>query len=392
MISAMRSSWPAPLRDKPAILIAALSGRALAEAARASGYIPLVADFFGDADTRALAGECAVVPGDFSAGFQIDVLLPALQALTRSREVVGLVCGAGFEDRPELLNALAQHWPLLGNGADVVARVKDPMQLAALCAKADVPHPLTRREAPASTDGWLRKLQGGSGGGHIAMADESPAGNVYYQRHAPGIPVSLLLLADGVRAVILGCSRQWADPATGRPFRYGGALRPAGISGTLLSQLGAAASRLVALLGTGGNGLGSNGLRGLNSFDFLVDADSFTLLEINPRPGATLDIFTHPKLMRAHIAAVGGVLPGKSLSFSGSQAAATVYCDRDMDIHSTKSWPKSIKDRPNRSTGLQIGQPVCTVVARAAEPQAARRILDQRIKFIRARLARDQQG
>ena len=380
------------MREKPALLIAAHSGRALAEAARASGYIPLVADFFGDADTRALAGQCAVVPGDIRTGFQIDLLLPALQALTRSREVIGLAYGAGFEDRPELLTILAQHWPLLGNGADVVAWVKDPIRLAALCAKADVPHPRTRREVPMSTVGWIRKLHGGSGGGHIAAAYEDPTGNAYYQRRVSGTPVSLLVLANGESAMILGSSLQWPDAAPGQLFRYGGALRPAGISGALLSQLGVAAGRLVALLGTERDGLASNGLRGLNSFDFLVNADSFTLLEINPRPGATLDIFTHPRLMRAHIAAVGGVLPVKPLAFSGSQAAATLYCDRGMNIRSIKSWPKAVKDRPNPSTDLQIGQPVCTVVARAAEPQVARRFLDKRIKVIRARLARDQQG
>ncbi|MFC6049036.1 tetrahydromethanopterin C1 transfer protein, partial [Methylobacterium hispanicum] len=36
-----------------AILIAAQSGRALAEAARRAGLRPLVADLFGDADTLA---------------------------------------------------------------------------------------------------------------------------------------------------------------------------------------------------------------------------------------------------------------------------------------------------------------------------------------------------
>ena len=33
------------------VLIAAISGRALAASARRGGYVPLVADFFGDADT-----------------------------------------------------------------------------------------------------------------------------------------------------------------------------------------------------------------------------------------------------------------------------------------------------------------------------------------------------
>jgi uncharacterized protein len=37
------------------VLLAAVSGRALAQSARRGGYLPLVADFFGDQDTVAAA-------------------------------------------------------------------------------------------------------------------------------------------------------------------------------------------------------------------------------------------------------------------------------------------------------------------------------------------------
>jgi len=40
--------------DNKAVLIVAASGRALAASARRGGYLPLVVDFFGDADTIAL--------------------------------------------------------------------------------------------------------------------------------------------------------------------------------------------------------------------------------------------------------------------------------------------------------------------------------------------------
>ena len=49
------------------------------------------------------------------------------------------------------------------------------------------------------------------------------------------------------------------------------------------------------------------GLLGLCSADFIRSEDGYWLVEINPRPGATLDIFDSPEapLMEAHLAPRG---------------------------------------------------------------------------------------
>ena len=52
-----------------AILIAALSARALAEAARRAGFVPLVVDCFGDEDTRAAAAGYRQLPHALTRGF-----------------------------------------------------------------------------------------------------------------------------------------------------------------------------------------------------------------------------------------------------------------------------------------------------------------------------------
>ena len=290
MTSAMPLCWRANLPERGALLIAALSGRALAEAARASGYPPLVADFFGDADLVEVAAGSVVLPGDYGEGFQLAPLLKALHGLAQGRAIAGLVCGTGFEDRPALLDELARHWPLLGCGGEVVALVKHPLQFAALCAEAGVPHPETRLAAPDDTAGWLRKQWGGAGGAHVGRAATATATGIhYFQRHAAGTPVSLLVLAADRRAMVLGTTAQWTNPAPGQPFRYGGALRPAELDPAMQDKLAAAALRMAALAGRPGHGL-----CGLVSFDFLVTASGFTLLEINQRPGATLDVFSIP--------------------------------------------------------------------------------------------------
>src|SRR5262249_20258998 len=154
---------------------------------------------------------------------------------------------------------------LLGNDAQTVARVKDPCVFAALCRDCDVPHPDTVASPPDAPTDWLAKRKGGAGGSHIAsaIAHDLTGDELYFQRAAPGVPVSALFLADGRRAITLGFSTQWAAPTARRPFRYGGAVRPAPLAPATMEVLADAIDRLMQ----------SIPLVGLNSADFLVDGD-----------------------------------------------------------------------------------------------------------------------
>ena len=213
------------------MLIAALSGRALAACARRGGYRPLVADLFGDLDTRELAEASERVPGSLTRGFAQAALLASLDRLAAGRRVIGVVTGSGFENRPRLLRSVAARHVLLGNTSDAVTAIKDPFRFAETCARAGVPHPEIRPDRP-SDGAWLRKRAGGSGGTHVAAATRR-AGvrhGWYYQRRVAGEPVSAAFLAAGGACRVLGLSRQWANPAPLHPFRYGGAARPAPVT------------------------------------------------------------------------------------------------------------------------------------------------------------------
>jgi predicted ATP-grasp superfamily ATP-dependent carboligase len=368
-----------------AILIAAPSGRALAAAARRAGYRPLAADFFDDADTRELCAANALVEGSLEPGFREESLLPALEALARLEAPCGLVYGAGFEDRPGLLEVLAQRWTLFGNLPEVVRQVKDPFQLASLCASLRIPHPEIRAHAPKDRQGWLVKSAGAGGGRHVAPAAAADArereGNVYFQRAAPGDPVSVLFLADGANAQTVGLSRQWAAPAPGEPFRFGGSLRPAGLSLSTENKLRQAAEAVAAACR----------LRGLNSIDFLVDGSGFTLIEINPRPGATLDIFEDASgaLFQAHVSSCLGRLPGRPLEFAGAAAAAIAYVRHEVPSMPALDWPCWTSDRQKPQTALRPHDPLCTVKARAINPARARMLVDVRTKIILGRLEQE---
>ena len=69
-----------PLK-RPALLIAAVTGRAIAQSARRAGFVPLVADFFADLDTQGAAHACRKLEGDIARGIEWPSLSRALEAL-----------------------------------------------------------------------------------------------------------------------------------------------------------------------------------------------------------------------------------------------------------------------------------------------------------------------
>ena len=359
-----------------AVLIAAISGRALAASARRGGYLPLVVDFFGDQDTVAAAHAQVTLCGGLGPGFREHELMGAFEHFAVRHAPIGIVCGTGFEDRPQLLARLAQRWPLFGNGADKVARVKDPEIFAAVCRHCNIAHPLVSLSPPLVRKSWVAKRRGGSGGRHVKAASASAFGeDVYYQSRVPGTPVSVLLLANGVSAVMLGFSEQWACPTSRQPFRYGGAVRPAGIAPRVAGLLAESACRLAAALS----------LTGLNSADFMVDGDDFWILEINPRPGATLDIFEPDggSLFSLHMTACAGDLIDELPRLDGAKASAILYAEGDVIVPQRFEWPNWSADRPNAGIAIRAREPLCTVHADAPTTAQARALVDERLALVR---------
>lgn len=351
------------------VLIAALSGRTLAQAARRAGYRPLVADLFGDDDTRAAAAATLRLTGGLTGGLPMHKLAAAVAELAQGRTPIGLVYGSGFEDRPALLETLAARHRLFGNTPATLRAVNSPASLQALCATAGVPHPPPGKAAGAAGE-WLEKRAGGSGGAHVrALAPGTPAARGHYaQEKLPGLPVSAVFVGNGKQARVLGLCEEWADPAPGVPYRYGGAARPAALAPALAAALTQATGALAA----------AAGLVGLNSADFLVAEHSFVLLEINPRPGATLDLFADAagSAFRLHVESCGGALP--ELPIFAPAAAAVVYATRPVVPPQHFPWPDWAADRQPAGQAVAAGAPLCTVLAKAPDAMAARALLAQR--------------
>jgi predicted ATP-grasp superfamily ATP-dependent carboligase len=355
--------------DSRTVVIVAASGRALAASARRAGYAPLIVDWFGDADTLAYAEAHARVDG-LAHGFKRASLDAALAKVIGEREPCGLVCGTGFEDRPALMDHMAQLLPIPGNVAATIAALKDPQAFASLCRDCGIAHPEVTFTRPVDAQGWLAKRIGGAGGSHIRIATEHTARRGYYhQRAVAGVAISAQFLADGTRALVVGFSEQWAAPTERQPFRYGGAARPAHLAQETADALADAVQRIAA----------ASRLAGLNSADFLVGEHGFWLLEVNPRPSATLDIFEPPggSLFALHMSACDGALHSQALHLTGAGATAIVYAERDTTIPPLV-WPEWTADRPHAGTAVKTGEPLCTVLAFAATATEARQLVENR--------------
>lgn len=357
--------------DSKAVLVVAASGRALAASARRGGFLPLVVDYFADSDTMALAHAHARLDDGLARGMTADALDAAFAALTAGCEPRGVVCGTGFEDRPELLAHIARRWKVFGNSAETVARLKDPLAFASLCEDLAIPHPATTLSRPSDASGWLAKRRGGAGGSHIGPADERSGNGIYYQRHVAGAPIALQFVGDGQHVRILGSSTQWSASTLRQPFRYGGAVRPAALTNT--GTLAACVQRIAAAIP----------LFGLNSADFLVAEDGFRLLEINPRPSATLDIFEPPggSLFALHMSACAGTLDFEAPNLPGAAAMAIVYAESELTIPAL-DWPDWTADRPHAGSAIKAGEPLCTVHAFAPSATEARRLVDDRLATV----------
>ena len=365
------------------LAIVGVTARALTQAARRSpAFAPariVALDWFADRDLIAAADHAEALPTRRGGGFAERPLLQALSRLVPEGSL--LVTGSGFESRLPLLARIAARHRLAGNPPAVLARVKDPAQFFAELARLGIPHPEFAREVPAgNARGWLIKRIGGAGGGHVRPARRAGAIAVggYAQRRVAGRAVSLAFLGDGRRAEPVGLTQQWASPAQGRPFRYGGAAFPAELAPAPADCMADWADRLARAFA----------LRGLCSADFLVEGDRAVLLEVNPRPGATLDLLdrARPGLFEAHVEACFGRVRVPPPKPGPARASLILYADAGPLPVGVEDWPGWCADRPHAGSAIPAGGPICTVFGKGQDAAAARRSAERRAAALMERL------
>jgi predicted ATP-grasp superfamily ATP-dependent carboligase len=193
--------------------------------------------------------------------------------------------------------------------------------------------------------------------------------------------MSALFLADGRGAALVGVSRQIVRALGPRPYVFRGCIGPVALPSAAHRELAAMLDALVV----------DFGLRGLNGLDFLLEGERLAVLELNPRPSASMDLYrgTLPHgLVRAHVAAAAGRLPAVQATLAGIRGFEVVYASHrsrlaDPAALACHDW---CHDRPTAPLELGWGEPVCTVSAAGATAAEVEAQLAARRRQIRSLL------
>lgn len=361
--------------SKPWLLVGT-TVRALAQAAARAGCAPCAIDGFADRDTlaacdgRALRLPMRGAAPDWSG---LDDAIRELRRRHAPRGFAGAVVGSGLEACPELLDIVGQHAPPANAEKDAVRAAATPARWFALLDEIGAPHPKVSLHSTPRGPGWLVKRAGGTGGQQVrpwrpGLAREE---GDYFQQRAPGRPASALFLAANGEARIVGWQRLLLAPTTELPFRYGGVAcddaLPTQAKARIASIIDALARRLP--------------LRGLAGLDFLVDGEAAQVLELNPRPTASLALYPMLNPFALHVDACAGRLPAAPLLHDWRPCGeAVLYAGAPLCIPADHRWLPNCADLPDGAADFAPGEPVCSVRASAASTHGLLARLNLRLR------------
>ena len=117
----------------------------------------------------------------------------------------------------------------------------------------------------------------------------------------------------------------------------------------------------------------SFGLVGLNGIDFIVQNSIPFLLEVNPRPPASFELFERLRGVNAfqlHVQAcqnqLSGSLPGIPIDLAWGKGI--LYAHEGLQIGNTHSWAKQdISDIPHPGEQIMARAPVCSIFAKGRD-------------------------
>ena len=352
----------------------------LAQSAIKGGWQAHVADVYADQDTQALAHQFCKIKVSAN-GFDAASLLSAINQLTTNRPVSGVIYGSGLESQPQLLKQIARNHLIIGNSAQQVEQVNNPRLFFKQLRKLKIPFPEVSFQAPEDLAGWLRKPAFSEGGKGIQAAGNRPLSNNphYFQKQLSGNSYSALFLADGQHVNIIGFNRQYTTtPSSATPFIFTGIINQPELALVHQQQITQAIQKLVKAIG----------LKGLNSLDFMINDNACQILEINPRPSASMALYDQDftqGLLTEHINACQGSLPQDYERNPPHPVRAyhIIYATEAVSIPIEIQWPLWSTDQPSRGTHIAAGEPVCAINAEAATVEHVEKLIQIRAMEIR---------
>lgn len=351
------------------LLIVATSGRMLAQSCKAVSCSCLVIDCFSDLDTEFFSLDHIKVES-----LAISHVEAAVGLLQKQYQISHVIYGSGLECHVVTLAFLQQHFIVWGNTMETFLAVQDKQQFFSSLDRLKISYPLTVFKQPDTNQGWLVKPMQGEGGEgifqhqyHIDYIDTS-----YWQKYCPGVAMSVLFMANNNAYKIVGFNKQLNVSLGNKEFIFSGVISQPEIEFDIVKKVSHWLDNLVPEFY----------LKGLNSLDFIVQENECYLLEINPRPSASMQLYTEQCLL----AYLNGGWPetmGRCDLENNYHGYKIVFAETDYVISKQITWPSWVADIPRVGTFIQTNIPICSIIANGKTEQQVERLLllrEQEIK------------
>jgi len=353
---------------KGRVLVAGFSTRHVVQSAHRAGYEVCAVDHFCDRDLSWYAKDVAK--------FEDLADLPdAIGSIAKRHTFDLFVTTSGAEDLPTVL-------PLCGTSPDRVARYLDKLEIQHFFEGLEVPAP---RIVPAGTYPAMIKPRRGAGGwrnrivrndrDRSAWESQNPGIPFIMQEFVPGVPASVSCIANGRNAQAVAVNEQILHgEGASTAFGFCGSVTP--FSHPLGRRM-ISTAELVA---------GGSGCTGSVGIDFVVDADDFRTIEINPRFQGTVDTIemaTGCSLFQYHVDACSGILPQRMPPVKKFAVRSILFADRDITVTSDLSClAPAVADIPWPGTFFEENQAIISVFGRGATRKEALAVLDKHISTV----------
>ena len=329
----------------------------MAQSAVKAAWYPITIDLFADADSREL-GDCVKIISP-TLSFPESSLLQAIRSIRRETTDIPLVYGSGVDTLADTLDSISGFAKVMGNSPDTLRRINTPVEFFALLDSLSIPYPETCTEKPNDSDNWLIKYSGREGGKGVflATAEKSDLGHGYYQKLIDGPGLTALFLANGRQSQILGFNTQWTRQVPkGVRFVLAGIMSAVDLSLTQKQQIAGYIEKLVECAS----------LKGLCSIDFVLDDGLCKVLEVNPRPSASMALYDedYPQgLLFEHVNAIEGKSLCNVIRQKEIRAMETLFAPHSYTVPEELSWPEWTADRPFSGCDISADAPLCTITA-----------------------------
>ncbi|MFH0860080.1 MAG: ATP-grasp domain-containing protein [Candidatus Altiarchaeota archaeon] len=366
------------------VLVAGLNCRPVAVSAKK--FIPevYVVDYFGDVDLKRAAD------GVYSIGkeYSLDRLLKRTKKVIGRVKPEGVLLTSELGCNPDTVREVGYSCKIIGNGFEQVNSVREWKGFFHTLDKLGIKHPKTilvdkimNVEWACKTIGFplvTKPLHGSSGQGvrlihslKEALTEFDKYKRILIQEYVRGVNASVSVISTGADATAVSLNEQLLGKnefGQENQFGYCGNIVP------LESRLERKAREDAETICREFKLVGSVGID-------MVLADQPYVIEVNPRFHDTLECIERAydiNLVKAHIEAIGGILPtvGKS---GKTYAKSILFADGRLKIAGNLENVEGAADIMREGAIVERGNPVCSAIAEGKDRDAALSSLNDKI-------------